>query len=263
MRTPGGVSNVRIVVEGGQPLQGKLLVPSELTGRRPGVLFVHGWGDSQRRNVGTARALVDLGCVCLTFNLRGHGRTRVDIDTVTRADNLLDTFAAYDLLAGQPHVDPTRIGVVGSSYGGYLAILASLERPIRFLALCVPAIYQDADFDRPKRELNLDPSLSAYRRRRLTPAQNRALASASKFEGDVLIVESERDEVIPSQVIVNYRDAFTGAASLVHEVLRDADHGLSREDWRRAYGALLLDWFRRRLGVSETAPAISAMAENG
>ena len=47
-----------------------------------------------------------------------------------------------------------------------------------------------------------------YRRTPLTPADNRALRSAAGFEGDVLLVEAERDDVIPHQVIANYRAAF-------------------------------------------------------
>ena len=49
------------------------------------------------------------------------------------------------------------------------ATLLCAERKVRRLALRVPALYKDDDFDRPKRELNLDPDLAAYRQRRLDP----------------------------------------------------------------------------------------------
>src|SRR5690606_10856623 len=38
----------------------------------PGVLFVHGWGGSQDHDLGRARRAAGIGCVCLTFDLRGH-----------------------------------------------------------------------------------------------------------------------------------------------------------------------------------------------
>jgi hypothetical protein len=44
-------------------------------------------------------------------------------------------------------------------------VLLTAERPVRWLALQAPAIYKDEDFDRPKRQLNLDGELPAYRRR--------------------------------------------------------------------------------------------------
>jgi pimeloyl-ACP methyl ester carboxylesterase len=109
----------------------------------------------------------------------------------------------------------------------------------------------DADFERPKRELNLDPRLAAYRRRALAPDANRALTAASRFDGDVLVVESEDDTIIPHQVVANYLRAFDAAPALHHEVLAGADHALSREAWRRAWGAVLVDW---ALKLTASAP---------
>jgi hypothetical protein len=244
------MNDVRIPV-GRFRLHGKVLVPSEASSGRPGLLFLHGWGGSQRRDVREGKKLLQLGYVCLTFNLRGHARTRRHVQNVTRAQNLRDALAAYDVLAGRPDVDPERIGVVGMSYGGYLATLLTSERRVRWLALRAPALYKDQDFDRPKRELNLDPELQAYRRRPLAPSENRVLVSASTFAGDVLVVESEDDVVIPYQVIVNYVKAFTEARSVTHEILHGADHALSAARSRRAYATLLLKWFGERVSPTE------------
>ena len=116
------MNDVSIHVEG-QRIHGKLLLPASCEVRCPAMLFVHGWGDTQRRNLGIGKRLQARGFVCLTFNLRGHARTRAQRDTVTRAQNLADVIAAYDLLAARPEVDAARVGLVGSSYGGYLAAL--------------------------------------------------------------------------------------------------------------------------------------------
>src|SRR5262245_3196847 len=140
-----------------EKLQGHLLLPATSTARRcPGVLFVHGWGSSQRQDLRPARRLLAHGHACLTFNLRGHARTRRDIAEVTRAENLRDVAAAYDVLACQAAVDAERIALVGASYGAYLATLLTAERAVCALALQAPALYKDADFDRLKRELNMD-----------------------------------------------------------------------------------------------------------
>src|SRR5437773_7641234 len=179
---------VRIPVDR-QHIVGTILLPDVDGQRHPALVVVHGWGSTQRRSIGEARESVAAGFVCLTFNLRGHARTRVERETVTRAQNLRDLTAAYDVLVARDEVDASRIGVVGTSYGGYLAALLPTERKIRRLALRAPALYKDDDFDRPKRQLNLDPDLAAYRRRRLEPAENRALLAAARFEGAVLVVE--------------------------------------------------------------------------
>jgi len=235
------VTEIRIDV-GVQRIGGRLLLPSPMQERHPGIVFVHGWGATQRHDIGKAKRLVPLGYVGLTFNLRGHARTRRQRDTVTRADNLRDLLAAYDFLVAQPGVDPERVVVVGSSYGGYLAVLLTADRKVRALALQAPAIYKDPDFDRPKTALNLDGDLPAYRASRLGPEDNLALRNAARFRGDVLLVESENDTVIPRQVIENYRAAFSAATSVTHHLMQHADHGLSSQQWRHAYGATLGEW---------------------
>src|SRR5262245_54501806 len=91
-------------------IAGTLLAPATTM---PGVLFVHGWGGSQAQDLARARAAAGLGCVCLTFDLRGHARYEVRREMVTREENLRDLVAAYDLLAGSRGIDPASIAVVG------------------------------------------------------------------------------------------------------------------------------------------------------
>jgi alpha-beta hydrolase superfamily lysophospholipase len=238
------MTEIRLDV-GPQRIGGRLLLPADAATRHAAVLYVHGWGATQRHDIGKAKRLRPLGYVGLTFNLRGHARTRRQRDTVTRSDNLRDLLTAYDFLVEQPAVDPERIVVAGSSYGAYLAVLLTADRKVRALALQAPAIYKDRDFDRPKTALNLDGDLPAYRRMPLTPDDNLALRNAARFAGDVLLVESEHDTIIPHQTVDNYRAAFTAAASVGHRLLAHADHGLSRPEWRRAYSAALTEWLPR------------------
>lgn len=230
---------------GGERINGTLVSPAA---RMPGVLFVHGWGGSPEKFLARAREVATLGCVCLTFDLRGHVETRDQHETVSREQNLTDVLAAYDLLVQRPEVDPGAIVVCGSSYGGYLAAILAELRPVRWLALRVPALYKDSDWDVPKQKLRDTQNLEAYRRQPVHPQESRALRSCTAFEGDVLIVESEHDNTIPHQVIVNYRAAFTSARSLTYRVMKDADHALSRPEWQQAYNALLVSWIAEMLG---------------
>jgi hypothetical protein len=120
------------------------------------------------------------------------------------------------------------------------AVLTSL-RPVKWLALRVPALYRDEDWDLPKTQLK-KYGLAAFRRGPVTPDENRALAACADFEGDVLIVESEHDDTVPHPVIANYMAAFQNAHSVTYRVLSGADHGLSQERWERAYSTLLVGW---------------------
>jgi pimeloyl-ACP methyl ester carboxylesterase len=219
---------------------GTLISPGTLL---PGVLFVHGWGGDQQQYVARARELTALGCVCLTFDLRGHAQTLRRQDSVSREDNMRDILAAYDFLAALRNVDSDSIAVVGSSYGGYLAALLTARRPVRWLSLRVPALYKDSDWSLPKLQLKGEQDLEKYRLQAVSPDESMALRACRAFTGDVLIVESEHDTVVPHQVIVNYREACISARSLTYRLIEGADHGLSNEEWKTAYTVLLVNWF--------------------
>jgi pimeloyl-ACP methyl ester carboxylesterase len=223
----------------GQHIAGTLIAPATTI---PGVLFVHGWGGSQAQYVARAREIATLGCVCLTFDLRGHARTQPQQETVTREDNLRDVLAAYDQLVEHPAVDSDAVAVVGSSYGGYLAAILTTLRPVRWLALRVPALYEDAGWELPKKRLHTESDLQAYRRRHVRADEDRALSACAAFKGDVLVAESEHDDIVPHPAIESYLEACKHAHSLTYRVIEGADHGLTEKAAQRAYTALLVNW---------------------
>ena len=232
------------IAVGDQHIAGTLVSPRNLI---PGVLFVHGWGGSQQQYSERACRLAQIGCACLTFDLRGHAHTRSQFETVTREDNLADVVAAYDVLAAHRDVDTTRMAVVGSSYGGYLAAILTTLRPVRWLALRAPALYKDSEWALAKRQLKTRQALDKYRLQPVRSEESRALRACSEFRGDVLLVESQNDAIIPRQVVVNYRDACVRAHAVTHKVLQGADHALSDPACQRAYTDTLVDWLAERM----------------
>ena len=250
--------NFELVV-GGQHIAGTLVSPATTL---PGVLFVHGWGGSQQQYLARAREIAALGCIGLTFDLRGHARTDGQQETVSRKDNLEDVLAAYDELVNHPLVDARSMAIVGSSYGGYLAAILAAERPVRWLALRVPALYKDAGWELPKKQLHKDPDLPGYRRRHVRPQDNRALKACAAFKGDVLIIESELDDIVPHATIENYREAAKNARSLTYRVIEGADHGLSGEDAQRAYTGVLVNWLTEMIFGARQGAAASAQASD-
>lgn len=247
--------SINIKVDGGH-IAGTMVTPST---RIPGVLFVHGWGGSQEQYLARAREVAALGCVCLTFDLRGHAGTQPQQKTVSRENNLRDLLAAYDTLAGHRMVDATAIAVIGSSYGGYLAAILTSLRRVKWLALRVPALYMDSGWDMPKLQLHKDQDLDSYRGSFIPANDNRALRACTAFRGDVLLVESERDHIIPHAVITSYREAFVQSHSLTYRVIEGADHGLTKESHQRAYTSLLVNWMSEMvLGSREGNSAVQA-----
>lgn len=247
---------VEIPVDG-QVLGGTVITPVT---SMSALLFVHGWGASQQSYLARAREIAEMGCVCMTFDMRGHARTDEQREIVSREHNLRDLLSAYDMLAKHPAVDAAAIGVVGSSYGGYLGAILTAMRPVRWLALRAPALYEDHGWELPKVQLNDKMDLGAYRRRLVSPEENRALGACAGFRGDVLIVESENDEVVPHTVIANYVAACVQARSVTSRIIPGAEHGLSEEEWQKAYAGILTRWLTEMMGSRDGGAVAKASA---
>src|SRR5215831_199566 len=168
--------NVEISVDE-EFIDGTLLTPDPSAAAAPGVLFLHGWGGSQEQYLGRARAVASLGCVCLVVDLRGHVSSEWRREVVSREDNLCDCLAAYDRLIAAPGVDPSAVGVVGSSYGGYLAAILTSLRAVRWLGLRAPALYEDDGWSLPKRWLYLFTVALTYN----LPFPEQSLAGTVQF----------------------------------------------------------------------------------
>jgi dipeptidyl aminopeptidase/acylaminoacyl peptidase len=107
----------------GLALQGFLHLPGG-TGRRPGLVLCHGFGGSCRGagHPELAQALTQAGYVALRFDFRGCGQSEGKRGDVIVDEEIADLRRAIDFLIAQPRVDAARIGVIGASLGGSVAI---------------------------------------------------------------------------------------------------------------------------------------------
>ncbi|KFC64507.1 Alpha/beta hydrolase fold protein precursor [Devosia sp. LC5] len=107
-------------------IKGTLAVPDTgATG--PAVVMLHGFGSS-RDEVGglfaqQAAALAAEGIASLRIDFRGYGESAGDMADTTIEGLVADAADARTYLAGIDGVDPTRIGVVGYSFGAAVAML--------------------------------------------------------------------------------------------------------------------------------------------
>jgi len=225
----------------------------------PGVIFVHGWNGTQEFDLGHVRDAVALGCVALAVDLRGHDRDDPRHEQVTREDNLRDLLAAYDCLVAREDVDERAIAVVGFSYGGYLATLLTAQRRVQWLALRSPALYPDEGWSVPKHELEDRVELDAYRRQVQPPDGNRALTALAWFRGDVLLVSSQNDQVLPKPVAESFRGALVRASSITTRTIAGADHELSHPDAKRAWADLLQDWLAAMVRGARRQAVVAAL----
>ena len=153
-----------------------------------------------------------------------------------------DAVIAYDYLKQQVG-DQVKIGVLGSSFGSYTAVLLSELRLISCLSLRVPANYPDEAFDKPQLAQKYESQdFVEWRKKKLTHTQNRALAALHSFEGKVQIIEAGADEMVAHQVIENYINAARDKQQLDYSVMKDAPHSLVNEQLKQEYVALLTRW---------------------
>lgn len=242
------MQKISFVVDG-QKLHGTIFYPENIKEKNPAILFLHGWMSSEQRYLPRAEALTKLGYICLTFTMRGHGESEGDIKKQTCQDFLNDTIAAYDFLTEQKNVDRESISVVGASFGAYLATLVTQKRKVKHLALRVPANYPDENLNKSQYDFSGDDSAAILKPRfsSLEDSQTYIKNALNNFLGDVLIIESEHDDVIPHQIIEDYLNSVKEKKKLTYVVMKGADHALKNERTRAEFIKILTDWFSDKL----------------
>ena len=110
---------------------GTLSLPAGTTERGPAMVISHGSGGvSEARELWWADQLARMGIAAFvvdSFGPRDVGQTATDQSQLSTAANVADALAALKLLATHPRIDPARIGVLGFSKGGQVALYTELE----------------------------------------------------------------------------------------------------------------------------------------
>lgn len=104
----------------------------------PALIWVHGGPGGQSRMYYFAflQYLINHGYVVIAVNNRGstgYGKTFYQMDNLKHGeDDLSDCVEAKKFLASTEYVDENKIGIIGMSYGGYMALAALAFRPEEF-----------------------------------------------------------------------------------------------------------------------------------
>ncbi|HXS33018.1 MAG TPA: alpha/beta fold hydrolase [Solirubrobacterales bacterium] len=213
-------------------LAGHLFSPSERERSGAGILFIHGLGSDQRGYHRRAEAAAErLGATCLTFDLSGHGGSGEPGEQFSPRDHLDDAVAAFDTLLDSGEVEAERVGVCAASYGAYIAALLISIRTVKSLLLRAPALYPDRCLDR--KDGARQSSLEAA-------SDSAALRGVADYDGPIMVVESERDEIIPRSIVEAYLEVCRDGR---HEVIPEAGHRLAKERWQVMFIEILVSWF--------------------
>lgn len=108
----------------GLKLDGELFIPDDRGDKRlPGVVICHGF--SQHKEIfglSYAESLSRHGYVCLSFDYRGFGGSEGQRGRLVPLGEVVDAQSALTFLSAQPEVDPDRLGLLGTSFGGAVVV---------------------------------------------------------------------------------------------------------------------------------------------
>ena len=119
----------------GVKLVGDLYRPDDLPSReqRAGIVLCHGYtGVKDLYLPDNARVLNEAGYVVLTFDYKGWGESGGPRSRLAPWSRVADVQAALTFLGAQPEVDPDRLGIYGTSYGGATVVwTAAIDQRVR------------------------------------------------------------------------------------------------------------------------------------
>jgi dipeptidyl aminopeptidase/acylaminoacyl peptidase len=255
-------SHVRYPGAGGEEVPALLFLPyaEALRGEKipPAIINIHGGPTAQHHrewNVAT-QVFVNAGFVVLEPNPRGstgYGKTWREANRHDWGGKDLEDIALGAAWLGEQKLaDPTRIGVYGVSYGGYLTLMSLALSADRFAAgvSVVGVVSWKTMLDTTRgdlrdyllRELG-DPDKDARLYRERSP-----LTHASKIRSPLLILQGENDPRVPrseaEQMVKALRD---GGKMHEYHAYPGEGHGFRVTENRIDSLRRALDWFDRHL----------------
>lgn len=100
--------------------------PKDVAGAAPGVVLCHGFrGIKEWALPDFAAQFADLGYAALAIDYRGFGESDGQRGRLVPDEQVEDIRSALSFLAGQPGVDPNRLALYGTSFGGANVIAAA------------------------------------------------------------------------------------------------------------------------------------------
>lgn len=205
---------------GEEKMRGNLYTP-EGEGPFPGVVFYHGRGSSRRRYTGISKELSKNGVIALAFDFRGCGESDGVFEEQSQRMGIDDAREGLKFLLEQ-NVDSNRIGISGSSYGCFVAAIIMQEFDfVKSLVFRAPAVYPDELLDAHVSSLQDH----AYIKREKW-LESIAYNGIEHFKGDLLIIQSENDEVVHPWVVEEYYNRAVNASKREMFILKGAKHSL-------------------------------------
>lgn len=245
--------------------------PRRFPGKRPLIVSIHGGPEGQSRPGFLGRnnyLLNELGIALFYPNVRGstgYGKRFVALDNGPdlRENSVNDIGAFLDVLARNPALDPSRFGVTGGSYGGYMCYASAIRFGQRLRgANCAVAISNFVTFLENTQAYRRDLRRVEYGDER-DPAQRAKLLAISpltrvrELRLPLMIVTGGNDPRVPASEADQIIKAVRGqGGTALHLLAQDEGHGFAKkanQDYQ--FWTSLMFWQSNLLGQGPVAAA--------
>ncbi|HSG92048.1 MAG TPA: S9 family peptidase [Pseudomonadales bacterium] len=247
---------IRFPARDGLEIPAYLTRPSDASGPLPTVLLPHGgpWARDTGAFDYQVQLLVSRGYVVLQPNYRGSSgygddwlRRGFEQWGLAMQDDLMD---GLDWLIAEGITDPERVCIVGASYGGYAALVASFRAPERFRCAVAFAGVADLDvLDNHWRAYGLGDRAAA--RIQNGPARDRVspVRHARDIRVPLLIVHGGNDRMVHPEQAEALVAALDAAGRPYRYIAQPGgDHHLSSEADRLQFLAAMDSFLAEHLG---------------
>lgn len=226
-----------VTIQGSQRAIPATVTLPEGAGPFPFVVMYHGTG-SNRHEAGNgydllAPKLAEAGIASARFDFAGSGDSPVDYKQYTFASGITDGEDVIAYMRGLPEIDDARLGLLGWSQGGTIAMLtASRQGDVKSLVTWAGALDMRTAFSELYAEAEkngfavlkfdwrtpLNLSLEWFNQARSTDVA----AELANYDGAVLAIAGDKDTVPPAtaDAIV----AAAGGSDKQKSIIKGADH---------------------------------------
>jgi dipeptidyl aminopeptidase/acylaminoacyl peptidase len=229
--------------------------------RLPVVVSIHGGPESQALPVFSPAfqyLLRELQVAVLVPNVRGssgYGKTWLQLDNgFLRKDSVKDIGALLDWIAGQPGLDPERVGVTGGSYGGYMVLAAMVDYGDRIRAgVDIVGISSFRTFLENTEDYRRDLRRAEYGDER-NPAMRAfheeiaPLNNAHRITKPLFVAQGYNDPRVPwteaEQIVRAVREA---GGEVWFLMFKDEGHGFAKKPNSDYFGAAQVLFWRKHL----------------
>lgn len=236
------------VMNGARAVPATVVVPDG-EGPFPAVVMNHGHGGGRQEGGGferLAKALADAGILNIRMDFPGTGDSKEPFTEGTLSNMISDSNASLAYLLANFPADPDKLGILGYSMGGRIAltIAGSPDNPYKAVGLLAPSADpgkglllffagSEAEYERLYAEASGEKGYADYttqygQQQQLSKQWFDELLASSPLDGigaytgAMLVVHGDKDTVITPEENANVVAAYP-AASIV--LVPEADHG--------------------------------------